>query len=419
MKFVSKAWTAKACLGFGALCAASVPLARQAEATLPTAQQLQASYAQAAQALPPVVVERTLTLQRGQTLVQHLKQAGFSPAQVAALTEANQAARLPVAAKTTLTLSYEEAAPYQIGVARMAFRPTPTQEVALSLKGNHATAVAKEKPLKEHRAVAVGRIEGSLWADATRAGLSPQQIKEFMDIFAWDLDYTRDIHPGDTFKVTYEETQNDLGQRVKTGRILAAAFTVGGETRQAFWWPGTNEYLNEKGESKRKLLLRTPLEVYRISSGFGLRTHPVLGFSKLHTGTDFAAPIGTPVKASGDGVITFIGPKGPNGNLIRIRHNEKFSTAYAHLHRFTKGLKVGSRVRQGQIIAQVGNTGRSTGPHLHYEVQIHGQSVNPMRADLPTSNPLSRKQLAQFKATVAAVQVAWRAALGNERVASR
>lgn len=402
-----------------ALCAASGPLTRQAEATLPTAAQLQARYAEAAQALPPLVVERTLTLKRGETLVQELKQAGFSQAQLAALTQANAATRQPVAAKTTLTLTYEEAAPYQIGSARMAFRPNPTQEVALSLQGTHATAVAKAKPLTEHRAVAVGRITGSLWADATQAGLSPQQIKEFMDIFAWDLDYTRDIHPGDLFKVTYEETQNDLGQRVKTGRILAAAFTVGGETRQAFWWPGTREYLNEKGESKRKLLLRTPLEVYRISSGFGLRNHPVLGYTKMHKGTDFAAPTGTPVKASGDGIITYLGPKGPSGNLIIIQHNQKFSTAYAHLHRFSKGLKVGSRVKQGQIIAQVGTTGRSTGPHLHYEVRINGDQVNPMRADLPTSNPLARKQLAQFKATVAAVQTAWREALGSERVASR
>jgi murein DD-endopeptidase MepM/ murein hydrolase activator NlpD len=389
---------------------------RPAEAKLPNAAELQA---QQRQALPPLEVERTLTLPRGATLARALAQMGFKPSQLAALARANAATRQPVTAPTTLTLAYQEAAPYQIGQAKLAFRPTPTQEVALTLNGTQASAVAKAKPLTEHHAVAVGRITDSLWADATRSGLSPQQIKEFMDIFAWDLDYTRDLHPGDAFKVTYEETRNDLGQRVKTGRILAAAFTVAGETRQAFWWQGSKEYLNEKGESKRKLLLRTPLEVYRISSGFGLRTHPVLGFSKLHTGTDFAAPTGTPVKASGDGVITFIGPKGPNGNLIRIKHNEKFSTAYAHLHRFTKGLKVGSRVRQGQIIAQVGTTGRSTGPHLHYEVQVSGVSVNPMSAKLPTGNPLSRKELASFKARVTGVQTAWRQAQGQVRVASR
>jgi murein DD-endopeptidase MepM/ murein hydrolase activator NlpD len=414
MKIVSKAW-----LGLGALLAASGAGPREAAATLPISQQLQASYQAAALELPPLQVERTFTLQRGETLATELRQAGFTQAQLAALKAANPATDTPVAAKTTLTLTYEEAAPYTIGSAQMAFRPHPTQEVALTLKGTQASAVAKAKPLVEHKAVAVGRITNSLWADAERAGLSPQQIKEFMDIFAWDIDYTRDIHPGDTFKVTYEETQNDLGQRVKTGRILAAAFTVGGETRQAFWWGKNKEYLSETGESKRKLLLRTPLEVYRISSGYGLRTHPVLGFSKLHTGTDFAAPIGTPVKASGDGVITFIGPKGPNGNLIKIRHNAKFETAYAHLHRFSKGLRVGSRVKQGQIIAQVGNTGRSTGPHLHYEVQVSGVSVNPMSTKLPTGNPLSRRDLASFKANVTSIQTAWREALGTARIASR
>lgn len=414
MKIVSKAL-----LGAGILLLANSSVAREAAATLPLGERLQANYQAASLDLPPLQVERTVTLTRGQTLKAALREAGFSPSQVAAITAANPAASSPVTAKTSLTLTYKEVAPYQIGTAQMAFRPNPTQEVALTLQGTKASAVAKNKPLTEHRAVAVGRITNSLWADAENAGLSPQQIKQFMDIFAWDIDYTRDIQPGDTFKVTYEETQNDLGQRVKTGRILAAAFSVGGELRQAFWWGKSNEYLSEKGESKRKLLLRTPLEVYRISSGFGLRTHPVLGFSKLHTGTDFAAPIGTPVKASGDGVITFIGPKGPNGNLIKIRHNAKFETAYAHLHRFSKGLRVGSRVKQGQIIAQVGNTGRSTGPHLHYEVQVSGVSVNPMRADLPTSNPLGRKELASFKANVASIQTAWRTAMGTTRVASR
>lgn len=369
--------------------------------------------------LPPLVVERTLTLKRGETLKQHLNALGFSPAQQQAIKAASPATTQAIGAKTALTLSYTEAAPYQIEAANLTFRPTPVQEVKLVLQGQVASAKVADKPLTEHNAVAVGRINSSLWADASDAGLSPEQIKNFMDMFAWDIDYTRDIHPGDTFKVSYEETRNDLDQRVKTGRILAAAFTVGGETRQAFWWPKSNEYLNEKGESKRKLLLRTPLEVYRISSGYGMRTHPVLGFSKLHTGTDFAAPIGTPVKASGDGVITFIGPKGPNGNLIKIKHTEKYSTAYAHLHRFSKGLRVGSRVKQGQVIAQVGTTGRSTGPHLHYEVQISGVSVNPMSTKLPTGNPLSKRELAAFRSSVTSYQTAWREALDKTQVASR
>ncbi len=404
--------------GLGAL-ALAVSLWPHAAATPtpPAPALVQATLTQTA--LPPLVVERTLSLKRGETLQTALKNLGFSANQQQALRKATPAASQPIAAKTSLTLTYTEAAPYQIGRANLTFRPKPDQEVALALNGTTVAAQTAAKPLTQHQAVAVGQITSSLWADATEAGLGAGQVKEFMDMFAWDIDYTRDIHPGDTFKVTFEETRNDLGQRVNTGKILAAAFTVGGETRQAFWWPATREYLNEKGESKRKLLLRTPLEVYRISSGFGLRNHPVLGYTKLHKGTDFAAPTGTPVKASGDGVITFIGPKGPNGNLIRIKHTEKYSTAYAHLHRFSKGLRVGSRVKQGQIIAQVGTTGRSTGPHLHYEVQVSGVSVNPMSTKLPTGNPLSKKALASFKARVNEVQVAWRQALNATQVASR
>jgi murein DD-endopeptidase MepM/ murein hydrolase activator NlpD len=402
----------------GTIMAMGTALApQQADATLPTSVQRaeQAAHAK----LPPLEVERTLTLTRGQTVAAALREAGFDPNTLKTLKANNPVATQPVSGKTKLALKYQESSAYAIGEASLTFRPEPTQEVTLALTANGQTvAKVAKKPLTEHHAVAVGRIQNSLYADAEAAGLSPQQIKQFMDIFAWDLDYTRDIHPGDTFQVMYEETRNDLGQRVKTGKILAATFTVGNETRQAYLWQGEKgqsaEYLNEKGESKRKLLLRTPIEVYRISSGFGMRTHPVLGYSKMHRGTDFAAPIGTPVKASGDGIITYLGPKGPSGNLIIIQHNQKFSTAYAHLHRFSKGLKVGSRVRQGQIIAQVGTTGRSTGPHLHYEVRVNGEQVNPMRADLPTSNPLSRSQLASFKAMVNKAQLAWRQARGTE-----
>ena len=253
--------------GFGALLA--LVGAQTAEAVLPTqAERTQTVLAALSGAtLPPLEVERSIALKRGQTLSAALNEAGFTRAQVQALVKANAATAQPVSAKTTVTLTYKEGAPYQIQAAELAFRPTPVQEVQLALQGNVANGKAIAKPLTEHRAVAVGRITDSLWADASRAGLSPHQIKEFMDIFAWDLDYTRDIQPGDTFKVTYEETRNDLGQSVKTGRILAAAFTVDGETRQAFWWGNNKEYLNEKGESKRKLLLRTPRGVKATPAG--------------------------------------------------------------------------------------------------------------------------------------------------------
>lgn len=370
------------------------------------------------QPLPPVQVQRNITLRRGQTLAGTLKSAGFTPEQIASLTASTPAAAKPVKAKTELTLTYNEAAPYQISNATLTYRPEPTQELTLSLTGTQAKAQLAAKPLRHLQSVAVGEIHDSLYEDGTEAGLSPSQVNQFMNIFAWDLDYTRDIHPGDTFKVLYEETVNDRGDRVETGKILAAEFRVGKEIRHAYYFNG--EYLNEKGESKRKLLLRTPLEFSRISSSFGSRRHPVLGFTRMHKGTDFAAGYGTPVKASGNGTVTFVGPHGGHGNYVMIKHNGTFSTAYAHLARFAKGIRIGSTVKQGQIIAYVGSTGISTGPHLHYEVIKNGQFVDAMRTDLPTSTPLSRTQLAQFKNLVNTAQTAWAKALpASRQLASR
>ena len=367
--------------------------------------------------LPPLQVERTIALKRGDTLAGALAGAGFSRAQIAALVASHPAAKQPIGAATQLNLSYTESTPRNIATASLAYRPTPTLALQLNLDESSATAQATNKPLRQTQGIAVGVIADSLYEDATQAGLPANLVNNFMNIFAWDIDYTRDIHPGDQFKVMFEETVNDLGQRVKTGKILAAQFKVGKETRSAFLFNG--EYLNEKGESKRKLLLRTPLEFSRISSNFGLRRHPVLGYSKMHRGTDFAAPTGTPVKASGNGVITFLGAKGPSGNLIRIKHNATYSTAYAHLNGFKRGLRAGSKVTQGQIIGYVGTTGRSTGPHLHYEVLVNGQQVDAMNTKLPTGNPLSRSQLAQFKNFVNQAQTAWNKAASQNQLASR
>jgi len=161
---------------------------------------------------------------------------------------------------------------------------------------------------------------------------------------------------------------------------------------------GRTDYFKPNGESIRRALLRTPIDGARISSGFGMRKHPILGYSRMHKGIDFAAPTGTPIFAAGDGVITQIGRNGGYGNYIRIRHNSRYSTAYAHISRFAKGIRKGSRVRQGQVIAYVGSTGRSTGPHLHYEVLVEGKQTNPRSIKLPTGQILEGEDLKAFQA---------------------
>lgn len=406
-----------ACSGY---LAANLASTENATATLRTSADDIA--ATSAEPLPPLQIQRSITMRRGDTLAGTLRKIGFAPEQIAAMTMSTPAVSKPVPVKTEMALTYTESAPYQIQTATVTYRPSPEQEVTLKLNNGQVASNLVAKPLKDTTGTAVGTISSSLYQDATRAGLTPAQVNQFMGIFAWDLDYTRDIHPGDTFKVLYEQTVNDRGEKVKTGRILAAEFTVDGETRSAYFFGGTNggEYLNEKGESKKKLLLRTPLEFTRISSNFDLaRKHPVLGYTRAHRGTDFAAPMGTPVKASGNGTIVFMGPHGGHGNYVMVKHNDTFTTAYAHLSRFAKGLKIGDKVTQGEIIAFVGTTGISTGPHLHYEVIKNGDFVNAMSTDLPTGSPLSRAQLAQFKNMVSNAQTAWNQASQSNRIASR
>ena len=402
-----------ACTGY---LAANLASTETATATLRTSADDVA--ATSAMSLPPLQIQRNLTMRRGDTLAATLKKAGFAPEQIVAMTMSTPAVTKPVSGKTEMAITYTESAPYQIQSASVTYRPSPEQEVTLHLNGQQVSAQVVAKPMKDTTATAVGQIHDSLYQDATEAGLTPAQVNQFMNIFAWDIDYTRDIHPGDTFKVLYEQTVNDRGEKVKTGRILAAEFTVGGETRSAYFYGG--EYLNEKGDSKKKLLLRTPLEFTRISSNFDMaRKHPVLGYTRAHRGTDFAASEGTPVKASGNGVVTFVGPHGGHGNYVMIKHNDTFTTAYAHLSRFNKGIQVGSKVQQGQIIAFVGSTGISTGPHLHYEVIKNGDFVDAMRTDLPTGSPLGKSQLAQFKQQVTNARTAWNQAFQANRLASR
>lgn len=381
------------------------------------ASQLASAQPSIAVALPVVQVERTVKVGKGEHVVETLQRIGFTNEQANAMLAGlnGQVALNGLKAGTELTVSYAEDMPYHVDNAKVSFRSGPVDEIHLGWNDGKASAKVVKHKLEDVQAVAVGHIQNSLYEDATEAGLPANLIKPFVDLFAWDIDYTRDIHPGDTFKIVFEETKNDLGQRVKTGRILGASFTVGGETKQAFWFvdeAGRGDYYNEKGEGKRKLLLRTPLETYRISSGFNLnRKHPVLGFTRAHKGTDFAAPMGTPVMSSGDGVVTFVGRHGGHGNFVKVQHNGTFTTAYAHLQRYAKNIRVGARVKQGQTIAYVGSTGISTGPHLHYEVIKNGSHVNAMSTALPTGTMMAGKAKSRFLAMVDGMKGKWAKAL--------
>ncbi|MBN3564216.1 OapA family protein [Aliamphritea spongicola] len=244
-----------------------------------------------------------------------------------------------------------------------------------------------------------GTINNSLFLDAQQAGLSNRMIMELAAIFGWDIDFALDIRKGDSFSIVYEEKFLD-GKMIGEGNILSAQFTNRGDTFTALRFTdskGKSSYYTPDGKSMRKAFLRTPIDFARISSRFNLkRKHPVLKTTRPHRGTDYAARTGTPIKTSGDGKIIWRGKKGGYGNTIIVQHGGNITTLYAHMSKFKKGQKVGSRVKQGQIIGYVGSTGLSSGPHLHYEFRVNGVHKNSQTVKLPQANPVPKSERKLF-----------------------
>ena len=258
-----------------------------------------------------------------------------------------------------------------------------------------------EKPVVRNERYADVTINSSLWNDMLAADVSPLLILSLSDIYAWTVDFFG-LQKGDRFRVLYQETVCD-GDVIAVDTVRYAVFSHSGQDFPAIMYDqqdGGNLWWNEKGESMRKAFLKAPLKFSRISSGFSYaRKHPVTRKVQPHTGVDYAAPKGTPVMTIGDGVITSMKYEGAGGNTIRIRHNSVYSTAYLHLSGYAKGLKVGQRVRQGDVIGYVGSTGRSTGPHLDFRVWKNGTPINPLKMDSPPAEPLKQENMESFTQT--------------------
>lgn len=278
----------------------------------------------------------------------------------------------------------------------------PLKQVLLEQDGDsYSIDTVEKKPDIEHR-YAYGTIENSLFLDGEKAGLPSNTIMEMAALFGWDVDFALDIRKGDSFRVIYEEKKLD-GKVIGVGKIVAAEFTNQGDTFTSLRYTdskGNTSYYTPKGESMRKAFLRTPVDFARISSNFNMkRKHPVLNRIRAHKGVDYAASIGTPIKAAGDGKIIFRGVKGGYGNVIILQHGNNINTLYAHMSRFKKGLSVGSRIKQGQLIGYVGKSGMVTGPHLHYEFQVNGVHKNPVTVKLPHADPVPKSERASFMST--------------------
>lgn len=258
-----------------------------------------------------------------------------------------------------------------------------------------------EKPICIESRYADVTINSSLWNDMRDAGVSPLLIISLSDIYAWTIDFFG-LQKGDRFRVLYDERMCD-GEVLAVDTVRYAVFSNGESDLPMIMFDqkdGGNIWWNDKGESMRKAFLKAPLQYSRVSSGFSYaRKHPVTRKVQPHTGVDYAAPAGTPVMTIGDGVVTSMKYEGAGGNTIRIRHNSVYSTAYLHLSKYAKGLKVGQRVRQGEVIGYVGSTGRSTGPHLDFRVWKNGTPINPLKMDSPPAEPLKEENMKAFNET--------------------
>ena len=239
----------------------------------------------------------------------------------------------------------------------------------------------------------------SLYKSAMDEKIPPNIIIEFAGIYGFQVDFQRDIKKQDKFQIMYEIFLNDKDEIIETGEILFANLKLSGQNNSLYYFDneGSEGHYDENGKSIKKALMKTPINGARLSSPFGMRKHPIDGFNKMHRGTDFAAPMGTPIMASGDGVVKKVGWCGGGGNCVKIKHNSTYQTVYAHMSKFARGIKTGVRVKQGQTIGYVGSTGKSTGPHLHYEVIVNGKKVNSQKLKLPSGKILKGKERKIFE----------------------
>ena len=287
-------------------------------------------------------------------------------------------------------------------ISRLTVNLDNITSIHIFKKNNIFVANKIEKVLFKKTALGEGIIKSSLFRAAQEQNIEPEVIVDFARIFGFEIDFQRDIRKNDIFQIVYDKYVDDDGILQKNGDIIYAYMKNKNREIALYRYVdqrGIAGYYLTNGKSIEKALMKTPINGARLSSRFGMRKHPILGYNKMHQGTDFAAPTGTPIMASGSGIIEVAKWNGAYGKYIRIRHNSKYKTAYAHLSGYARGIKSGTKVRQGQTIGYVGSTGRSTGPHLHYEVLVNGKRMNSQRLNLPSGRTLKGEDREKFEIT--------------------
>jgi murein DD-endopeptidase MepM/ murein hydrolase activator NlpD len=327
------------------------------------------------------------------------------------------------------TIHIKAGMPFDAAVARPRGQRGPARLIGLSLRTGPATAITlsrtfdgalrlreMEEKVRDEETVAQGSITGSLYESAAGLGATPTLTSQMVKLFSHKVDFDRDLKPGDKFELVFDRKVTESGRTIETGDLQYAEIK-GIKFYRFDRQSGPAEYFDETGKNIRGFLLRTPVDGARMTSTFGMRKHPVLGFTRMHQGIDFGAGTGTPVLAAGDGVVVEARRWGGYGNWLRIRHDNGWETGYGHLSAYAKGLRAGQRVHQGQLVAYVGATGLATGPHLHYETWFKGARVNPIGAKVPQGTVLAGGELTAFKAQKARIDKLVDGGDGNSQLA--
>jgi murein DD-endopeptidase MepM/ murein hydrolase activator NlpD len=342
-------------------------------------------------------VERTVTVRRGDTLAELLDGAGVdrqdAQAALAALAPRFPPRALAIGQEVTIRLRPG------LDLAGLEIEAAPGRLLVLARAGQGWAVEEQVTPRRRHLARVEAAITGGVFPSLIRAGLPAPLVQELIRALSHEVDFQRDIQPGDRIAVVVERLRAPDGELLGHGQPLHVAMTLSGRLLELWRHAdaaGEPAWFRADGRPLAGGFLRTPLDGARVTSGFGPRRHPVLGFSRRHEGLDFAAPTGTPVYAASDGVVTGAGTERGYGRTVRLRHSGGVETVYAHLSRIARGVRPGERVRQGEVIGNVGSTGLSTGPHLHYEIRMAGRAQDPARVALPTGEPLRGPALAGF-----------------------
>jgi murein DD-endopeptidase MepM/ murein hydrolase activator NlpD len=369
-----------------------------------------------------------VTVRRGDTLIDILHRAGIAQAQAHAAVQSLQTVydprRLRAGQELLIRAGDEpgDAGPRRLLGLDFDLDFDHSVRVTRGPDGRYDAAKVARSQRRglAHRA---GVIDDSLYLSAERAALPQDVTIGLIKLFSWDVDFQRDVRRGDRFETLFEQVSLEDGSgSTRGGDLLYAALSINDQLLEGYRFEpedGAVEYFDRNGRSLRKFLMRTPIDGARLSSRFGLRRHPILGYNRMHQGVDFAAPTGTPIYAAGDGKIEVAKRNGGYGRYVRIRHTGDYSTAYAHMSRFANGISPGRRIQQGQVIGYVGTTGRSTGPHLHYEVLRNGTQINPLQIRQPANQQLAGADLERFQAEMARIDRLRADPDGATQVASR